>query len=107
MEADSHLPGWPIARELPPKTPATEAGLHQGALRGGLHLPRRGAWGTSRGPAHLRCRRASMAMVRMGDTRLSVGSALMIACPAEQGSKLPSHPEAQARKDGARKSRGP
>lgn len=48
-----------------------------------------------------------MAMVRMGDTRLSVGSALMIACPAEQGSELPSQPESQTRKDGALKSQEP
>lgn len=42
-------------------------------------------WGQDRGPAHLRCERASIAMVRTGETRLSVGSALMVACPAQQG----------------------
>ena len=39
-----------------------------------------GAGGLARGPAHLRHDRASMAMVRTGETRLPIGSALMIAC---------------------------
>ena len=39
-----------------------------------------GAGGLARGPAHLKDDRASMAMVRTGETRLPVGSALMIAC---------------------------
>lgn len=38
MEADSHLPGWPIAQELPPKTPAREVDLHQGVPRDGFRL---------------------------------------------------------------------
>lgn len=42
-------------------------------------------WGRDRGPAHLRWERASIAMVRTGETKLSVGSALMVACPAQQG----------------------
>lgn len=37
-----------------------------------------------------------MAMVRTGEARLSSGSALMIACPAEQGSDQPGPPESQA-----------
>lgn len=40
-----------------------------------------------------------MAMVRTGEARLSGGSALMIACPAEQGSDQPVPPESQARYD--------
>lgn len=46
-----------------------------------LPPPQRGTWGLVRGSAHLKYERASMAMVRTGETSLSVGSALMITCP--------------------------
>ena len=39
-----------------------------------------GAGGLARGLDHLKYDRASMAMVHMGETRLLVSSALMIAC---------------------------
>lgn len=72
-----------MAQELPPKTPAT------GATEGKWESPQEQravvsdsipTKGKRLGPAHLRYERASMAIVRTGETRLSGGSALMIAC---------------------------
>lgn len=63
-------------------------GAQRGALlRGDHRLYHQEAVGALAGPAlaHLSCERASIAIDLTGETKWSGDSALMIACPAQEG----------------------
>lgn len=55
--------------------------------------------GTGRGPAHLSCERASIARVRTGESSLSIGSALMIACRTQRGGERLGHSVSRSRQE--------
>lgn len=79
-EADARRPGRPVPSELQGTRLWRRTRTHgHGAMLSDF-LSTQGVPGAQAGPTHLRCERASIAMVRTGDTRLSFGSALMIAC---------------------------
>lgn len=106
MGADSHLPGGPLPRSWHPR-PLLGSGPAPRSTKGwfqDLHLPRRGAWGTSRGASSPQVQEGIHGHGAYGRHQI-VGRLRLDDClPAEQGSELPSHPEFQT--PGALKSQG-